>query len=212
MSAKYRLNLASQPFRPYRATNLVLALVLALVLGFTAWQVLAYRGYRKESPDLRALEAARSAVGETGRGIQQLNVRLSQPEAQARLKELQYLSQVIERKRFSWTRMLQVMEEVIPDNVYLVALQPEIGEDGSVYLQMEARGQAMADLTRFIADLEGTPDFWDVSVSVDERGTVQGRQEIRVVMGANYAQEEQAEEESVAEAPAEKPEPPVERP
>ena len=123
-----------------------------------------------------------------GRQIQELEQRLSQPEARAQIEEVRFLSQTLERKRFSWTVLLDEIERVIPQNVYLVGLEPAISEEGQVDISMEARGQTIDDLSEFIAGLEQTAAFRDVAVTIEERGFVEGRPEIRVVMGAQYIQ------------------------
>jgi Tfp pilus assembly protein PilN len=89
------------------------------------------------------------------------------------------------RKQFSWTRVLGEIESVMPPGVYLVGLLPDISEEGDVFLEMEARGQTYGDLSRFMTNLELTDAFRDVKVAEDETG-VDGGDEIRVVMGANY--------------------------
>ena len=118
-----------------------------------------------------------------------LDERLRRPEALAAIEEVRFLNQVIDRKRFSWTHLLGEIERVIPRNVYLLTLEPRIDAAGLVQVQMQTRGQAIDDLSRFISDLEGASAFRDVTVLSEARGDVEGRSEIHLNMEVQYLPE-----------------------
>jgi hypothetical protein len=68
----------------------------------------------------------------------------------------------------------------------LVSLAPGINGVGDVRLRMEARGRSVDDLSRFLSDLENSPAFSNVIVSIEERGIVEGREETRMLIDVNY--------------------------
>ena len=102
------------------------------------------------------------------------------------MTELMFLSQIMARKQFSWTLMLREIERVIPTSVQLVGLIPEISETGQVFVQMEARGRTIGDLSEFIEKLELTDAFRDVKAFEQEQAITGGREEVRLVIGADY--------------------------
>lgn len=184
---KTRLNLAAHAFPRYRNTNLVLSGVLMAALGLGTWQVTEYF---LDPPDVETLEQSeqelRTEWEGLGQRIAEIDTRLQQPESTSQMSELMFLSQIMARKAFSWTRMLREIERVIPTSVQLVGLIPEIGEDGGVSVQMEARGRTIMDLSQFIANLEMTDAFSNVKAFEQEQGIFDGREEVRVLMGADY--------------------------
>jgi hypothetical protein len=181
---KTRLNLATHRFPHYRTTNLALAAILLGSVALGAW---LYYDYRSHPPDIGTLEGNERVVRqqweELGGRIAQIEGRLQRPEATDLLDELTFLSQVMARKEFSWTRVLGEIESVIPRNTMLVGLVPEISEEGQVFLQMEVLGRTVDDIAAFITGLEATESFRDVKVASD---SIEEGQEYRVVMGAYY--------------------------
>jgi Tfp pilus assembly protein PilN len=157
---------------------------LALVAG--AWLVW---DYTRNPPDVTSLAASESRLraewDDLGERIEAAEGQLARSSGTAQLSELTFLSDVMGRKRFSWTLVLREIERVIPPSVYLVGLVPDIGEDGQVFLQMEARGRSVPDVSQFMASLEMTDAFRNVRLAEDEQG-VDGGSEVRVILGADY--------------------------
>jgi Tfp pilus assembly protein PilN len=184
---KTRLNLATHGFPRYRSANLMLLAVMIVAVGLGAWQVMEYF---LDPPDVETLERTeRELRGEwerLGQQVGEIEARLQQPGSTSQMSELTFLSQIMARKQFSWTLMLREIERVIPTSVQLVGLIPEISEGGEVFVQMEARGRTIGDLSEFIANLELTDAFRDVKAFEQEQAVVDGRDEVRVVMGADY--------------------------
>ena len=184
---KTRLNLATDRFPRYRTVNLLLISALVLTLAGGAWLV---SDFRLNPPDVetRSREEARLRLEleDLLRRVAEVEGRLERPDARALLAELTFLNQVMARKQFSWTLVLGEIERVIPRDVMLVGLIPEVSEEGRVFLQMEAIGRTIDDVSRFIRNLEMTASFRDVKVASDEYAILDGREEVRVVMGADY--------------------------
>lgn len=184
---KTRLNLATDRFPRYRKTNLFLFSILVAALLAGVWLV---SQFVLNPPDVASLasneQQLRTEWEDLGQRVAAVEDRLGQPEASAQLSELTFLSQVMARKQFSWTHVLREIERVIPTGVYLAGLAPEIQEDGGVFLQMEARGRTIDDLSEFIGSLEMTDAFRDVKVAQEEQAIIDGRNEVRIIMGADY--------------------------
>ncbi len=63
------------------------------------------------------------------RPAQQAEDFLNQPENRTTRDQSQFLNELIERKSFSWTRVLEDLEKVMPPRVHLVSIHPEL-DDG----------------------------------------------------------------------------------
>ena len=192
---KYHLNLSNNPFPHYRTVNVLLSGLVVLTVAFSAWQLVSLGGYVEEVRELTATEQeTRVEWKSLGDQIGDIEDRLGRPEALAGIEEVRFLNAVIERQRFSWTLLLEDIERVIPRAVYLVALQPQIGDSGEVLVRLEARGQTIDALSQFIRDLEDTDTFRDVAVSSEARGGVDGNSEIQLTMTVQYTARERVTE------------------
>lgn len=187
MTNRYQLNLATRPLPNYRSTNLLLTAILALILAFLLWQLLGFLDYTESVVGLRGTELeVRVDWQHLGGRVDELQERLNHPAVLTQMEEIRFLNQVVERKSFSWSKLLSVIEDVIPRGVYLTALEPRIDDLGQIRIELEARGKSVADISTFIAGLEQTPVFKDVAVSVEERLLEKGVEEISILMNAEY--------------------------
>ncbi len=185
--SRFNLNLSGRRFPRYRGTNLMLTGVLVLILVFSVWQVAGFQDYTARVSELNRREQALLVESEhLGDRIEELDQRLGRPDVQAQIQEIQFLDQVIERKNFSWMQLLEQIEIVIPRDVHLTSLVPQVRREDAVFVQMEARGRSIDSLSEFIARMEASAAFRNVVVSLEERDTVQGVEEVRIVMGAEY--------------------------
>ena len=73
------------------------------------------------------------------------------PSSARRNRESQFLNELIERKSFSWTRVLESLEKVMPPRVHLVTITPALDEDNQLTLKMSVAGDSReraVELTR----------------------------------------------------------------
>lgn len=187
MTARYHPNLAARPFRRFRLVNLALAAALLSIVGFGVWQGVGFARYSAGILDLQAREqAARVEWESLGMRVEELEARLERPDAVAAMEEIRFLNTILARKQFSWTRLLGEIEQTVPRTVYIVSLEPSFSESGEIELQMEARGENVEALSRFLTNLGDHPSFGNVTVTVEETGEVQGRVERRILTQAEY--------------------------
>jgi type IV pilus assembly protein PilN len=114
------INLASQPYEDARqfwkrwGTALgilgLLTLIL-LVLDITGW-VDAHR-------DRVVMAQKRALIADRDRLRAEADKILNQPENRTTRDQSRYLNELIERKAFSWTRVLENLEKVMPPRVHL---------------------------------------------------------------------------------------------
>jgi type IV pilus assembly protein PilN len=137
------INLASQPYEDSRQFWLrwgaavcaagIVTLVL-LTLDATGW--VNARRDRAAIAQKQAMIADRDQLRADAEKI------LNRPENRATRDESQFLNQLIERKAFSWTRVLENLEKVMPPRVHLVAISPQLNEDNELALKMTVAGDS----------------------------------------------------------------------
>jgi len=137
------INLASQPYEDARqfwmrwGTALAAAAIVTLaLLAITVSGWFAARRDHAKIADLRAEIALRD------RKRQQAQEFLNRPENRSTRDQSQVLNELIERKSFSWTRVLEDLEKVMPSRVHLVSIHPELDEANQLKLKMAVAGDS----------------------------------------------------------------------
>jgi type IV pilus assembly protein PilN len=137
------INLASQPYEDARQFWLrwgsalmgvaILTLVL-LMLTISGW--FAARRDRTTIAHLEKSIADRDAIRTKAEEF------LNQPENRTTRDESRFLNGLIDRKSFSWTKVLEDLEKVMPPRVHLVSIHPELDEDNQLALKMQVAGSS----------------------------------------------------------------------
>jgi cell division protein FtsB len=169
--AEFDLNLSTRPFPAYRLNNIALVLVLIVLAVVSVWQAQGFLRYSKQAQSIRAQEQeSRIEADALAKRVAELESRLDRPESTAKLNEISFLNHIILQKEFSWTKLVGVLEEMMPDNVHLTTLTPDIAQNGKVTLQLGVRARTMADITQFLERVENSqPLFEDVKVRIEEK-------------------------------------------
>jgi hypothetical protein len=183
---QFNLNLSTRPFPAYRVINLALLLFFVAISGVTVWQVYSFRHYSSLTKNIRDKEkAAREEKGSLANSLSELGTRLDRPVTTAKLAEIDFLNSLIIRKHFSWTTVFANLEGVIPDNVHLSSVAPEILKD-KVTLKLEIVCRSISDESEFIRRLQASPVFQDVVVSREESKGTGGSADVGVDLTVSY--------------------------
>lgn len=137
------INLASQPYEDARqfwmrwgtaVGALGLLTLILLSLDVSGW--LVARRDHEAIAQTRELIAKRDQVRTDAERI------LNLPQNRTTRDESQFLNQLIERKAFSWTRVLENLEKVMPPRVHLVSISPTLNDDNQLALKMMVAGDS----------------------------------------------------------------------
>src|SRR5215470_7211434 len=119
------INLASQPYEDARqfwvrwgsaVTGVGLLTLFLLTLTITGWL--------NARRDHSAISQKKTAIAERDTRRAEAEAFLNRPENRSTRDESQFLNDLIERKAFSWTRVLESLEKVMPPRVHLVTISP----------------------------------------------------------------------------------------
>jgi Tfp pilus assembly protein PilN len=119
------LNLATRPIRNNTLLWIAHSLAIVLVVGLSAWNVESYLRHRSELSNLK------SDVSSIEQRMLDLNRRDSAADRKIRTHDIKQLSiqvgranDVIQRKALSWTRLFNLLEEILPYEVRMVSIRP----------------------------------------------------------------------------------------
>ncbi len=149
-------NLATRPFRNETLPALLLGVGFVLLVAGSVVHALAVRSL------LPAQTSARH------REVDQLETRLQRLEARAgelrrevpgaTLEEWLFVKDMVDRRAFSWTRLLRDLEESLPEGVRIASLAPDVDE-ARLELRLDAQVRAPEDGLELVRRLEERPEF-----------------------------------------------------
>jgi type IV pilus assembly protein PilN len=183
---RLEINLASQPYEDARqfwmrwggALTAVAILTLLLLIGtVTGW--FNARRDRSKIADLQHQIAKRD---EARRGAEQF---LSRSENRVTRDQSQFLNQLIERKAFSWTRVLEELEKVMPPRVHLVSIHPELNEDNQLSLKMTVAGDSRAKVIELEQRMEESQHFAQPYIE-SEHAASEAKDQVQFEIHADY--------------------------
>src|SRR5450755_5069205 len=165
------INLASQPYEDARqfwmrwGTAVGVAGLLTLVL-----LTLDVTGWVNARRDRAAIAEKQAMIADRDRLRADAERILNLPQNRTTRDESQFLNELIERKAFSWTRVLENLEKVMPPRVHLESITPELDEDNQLGLKMMVAGDSRDRALELARRMEESRRFSQTQV-VTERFT-----------------------------------------
>ncbi len=154
------LNLATTPAGGYRAFFSLACVAAAALLG--AAGVLVADFARSEGPPEGLLEQERRLLAER-RALDQQAAQASAAVRGTRATEIldrtALLNELLIRKGVSWTHTFLDLEQVLPPNVRMLTIEPEVAVGDTIWLDMTVSAKAPADFIGFLKALEGSSLF-----------------------------------------------------
>jgi len=172
-------NLATRPLRNERLPAVLLGVALAGLLGlgvrhaFVLRELLPSRTAAVEG-EVRAIQGELEALRAEAAALPP-----ARPDPKA-LAEWRVIRSLVDRRVFSWSRLLARLEELMPPGVRLASVAPTV-EDGRIGLEIAALGRTVADGFGLLKVLHQSGDFDEV-VPSSVGGVPQGDEPIRYSM------------------------------
>lgn len=172
-----RGNLATRPFYDARVVRAVLGVAALVVLAATLVNILGILHYRRNDAGLQA-QAVRDEARRSELRASAARLRGSLDAARMRMTsaETEAANELISRRTFSWTELLNQFEATLPSTARITSIRPRVSGGGPVVLEVMVVGRSVEDVDRFLQNLEDTGYFLD-SLSRDERINDQGQLE-----------------------------------
>ena len=159
------INLATQPYEDARefwmrwGTVLGAAGLLTLVL--LGWTIAGWFNARRDRIKIAEFQAQ---IAQRDRTRQQAEDFMNRPENRAIRDQSRLINGLIDRKAFSWTRVLESLEKVMPPRVHLVSMHPQLSEDNLLTLKMSVAGDSRDRAIELARRMEETRRFAQTSI------------------------------------------------
>jgi type IV pilus assembly protein PilN len=197
------INLASQPYEDARqfwmrwgtavgAVGLVTLVLLTLCI--TGW--VNARRDRSAIAQKRALIADRDHIRTNAEQF------LNRAENRTTRDESQVLNELIERKAFSWTRVLENLEKVMPPGVHVVSISPQLDDENQLALKMTVAGNSRDRAIELARRMEESRRFAQTDILRENHTDSQTGDTEQVDIAAVYIPELPADATGATPAPS----------
>jgi type IV pilus assembly protein PilN len=196
---RLNINLASQPYEDSRqfwvrwGTALVAACILSLALV-----AITISGWLAARRDHATMAYYRSEIAERDGIRQNAEAFLNRPENRTTRDESQFLNQLIERKAFSWTLVLEDLEKVMPARVHLVSIHPELDEQNQLTLKMLVAGDSRDKALELARRMEDSRHFTQTYIQSEIYSNSNTGDPVQFAIVATYAPEGAAAAQAAA--------------
>jgi Tfp pilus assembly protein PilN len=158
-----KTNLSTRPFYNERAVHLAMLVVALVVLAATAFNVSRILRYSRSDTRL-ATEAARDEARAADLHQQAARLRATVDPQQVELASAgaRQANDLIDRRTFSWTELLNRFETTLPDEVRITAVRPSVDREKGIVLRVDVVARGVEDVQEFMENLDATGAFPDV--------------------------------------------------
>ena len=197
------INLATQPYEDARqfwmrwgtaVGALGLVTLVLLTLDVTGW--VNARRDRGSIAEKRALIADRDHIRTSAEEF------LNRAENRTTRDESQVLNELIERKAFSWTRVLENLEKVMPPGVHVVSINPQLDDENQLALKMTVAGNSRERALELARRMEESRRFAQTNVLRENHTDSQTGDTEQVDIAAVYIPEVPSDATGATPAPA----------
>lgn len=201
------INLASRPYEDARqfwmrwgtAVGVIGVLTLTLL-------ILDVSGWVNARRDRKAISEKRALIADRDQLRTHAEEFLNRPENRTTRDESQFLNQLIERKAFSWTRVLESLEKVMPPRLHVVSISPQLDEDNQLALKMVVAGDSRDRAIELAKRMEDSRRFAQTLILRESQIQSQTGDSEQVEIAAIYIPEPVADSSAAsAHAPTAKP-------
>ncbi|MBI3474202.1 MAG: hypothetical protein HY010_00585 [Acidobacteria bacterium] len=154
------INLATRPYEDAREFWArwgigvgLLGLLTAVLLGF------AVLGWVKAGRDRQAIQHLQQQIADRDRERAAAEQLLALDANRSTRDQSQFLNELIQRKAFSWTRVFEDLEKVMPSSLHVVALKPELNDQNQLELEMKVAADNRAGAVDLVHRMEGSKHF-----------------------------------------------------
>jgi len=154
------INLASRPYEDaglfYRRWGTALLLSLLLTLALIVLSVRHYKNSQEEWTSARSAEARLAELRKEEAQAQQI---LAEPQNRGTRDQSQFLNEAIQRKSFSWTRLMEDLEKIMPPGVRVTSIAPMMDQHNRFHLKLQVEGESRDGAVQLLRNMEKSPHF-----------------------------------------------------
>jgi type IV pilus assembly protein PilN len=170
---RFNVNLATRPYEDagefYRRWIPILVILAVITLAVSAKAFTVFRDSRRANREIAKID---QRLSELEQKRQQAGAVLARPENVGTRDTARFLNDRFTLKRFSWTRVLNDLEGMVPSGMQVTSIKPVL-DDSRLRFQMDVASPNRGRVIELVRRMESATQFENpaiVSEAVDDRG------------------------------------------
>ena len=135
---------------------------------------MAVRGWTNAGRDRHDIAQLEQQIAEREQERADAQAFLDMAANRSTRDQSQFLNGLIQRKAFSWTRVFEDLEQVMPPNLHVVSLRPELNEQNQMQLEMKVACDTRAAAVELVHRMEGSKHFQGAQLVAEGQGSEAG--------------------------------------
>lgn len=169
---RVHINLASQPYEDARqfwfrwgGALLALGIVTAGLIYFTvvAWQ--------NANKDQSLIQKRENQIASRDQEKAQAQALLNLPQNASTRDRSQFLNDLFQRKAFSWTKVFEDLEQVMPARLHVVSIHPDLDPDNDLEIRLVVAGDSRDRAIDLVRKMEASQRFQHTQIDQESTGT-----------------------------------------
>jgi len=170
------INLASSPYQDARRFWTFWGTGLALLGLMTALLVyLAVTGFIRAGHDREQMARLESEIKAYDQEKGQSEAVLNQPQNRMMREQSRFLNELFQRKAFSWTRVFEDLERVMPAHLHVVFIHPDVSAENNAQIKLLVGGDSREQALDLVRKMEGSKRFKQTRIDSEKFATDQQR-------------------------------------
>jgi len=163
------INLASQPYQDSRRFWIYWGTGLALLALLTALLVfVAATGYVRAGRDRQEIAKLEAQIASYDQERNQAQAMLAEPQNRTMREQSQYLNSLFEQKSFSWTRVFEDLERVMPAHLRVLSIRPGMSSDNTLTLKLSVGGDSREQALDLVRKMEDSNHFRQTRINSEK--------------------------------------------
>lgn len=181
------INLATRPYEDSRqfwtrwGAGLGLLGIVTLLLLY-----LVITGIASARSDRTLIKEREQQIADRDLQRSRAEATLNLPENRSTRDRSQFLNDLFQRKAFSWTRVFEDMEQVMPNRLHLVSIQPTMSTSHQLELKMVVGGDTREHAQELVRRMESSQHFQDTKIEVENTQAGGQGDPVRFEISATY--------------------------
>jgi type IV pilus assembly protein PilN len=188
------INLASQPYqdvgRFWLRWGLAVAAAVVVTGALVAYTVSGLLQARRQQAEIDVIQQKINALSDKET---QARAFLAEPENRDTRDRSQFLNELFHRKAFSWTKVFEDLEQVMPPHLHVVSIQPELNASNQLEIKLSVAGESRDRALELVRKMEDSKRFQQTAINSESaRGAPGGQGEVQFDISALYVPESAA--------------------